>query len=137
MPNGYYQFLKESLGIDSFIRPQGTIVASDVQTTVPATPLAFWIPDGRLSGEAEELLKKMTQAMGQSLEQVPLSLNNEPPAAERVVLFSKESENFGQWKGRTMVTHSPESLVRDPSLKKAAWIHLQTVMAAIKGPAKK
>lgn len=145
--HAYLNYLKEALGLESFILPE----RSSEPTVLPTSqsPLAFFIPSvskRQLSSEAHGLLQKMTQAMGFSLEDIFLSVlppeewdfSSAPSSVKVIVTFTSDetAKDVGVWKElnglKILSTYSPELLIHKPEFKKPTWAHLQSVMSALK-----
>jgi hypothetical protein len=127
LQHGYLNYLKESLEVEDFILPFRPVVDH----------LAFYIQsaDKSLSAQANELLRKMTKAMGRDLAITPVTMlaAGNPfveGAATVKVLFTSDvnSPSVGTWNDGIMTTYSPELLLQKPELKKPTWAHLQAVM---------
>ncbi len=133
----YAYYLKTSLEVDEFLRPQ---------VLTPPQPVAkvlvgFYVAED-LSPEALGLFEKMVAAIGLTSDQIKLwnlsELNNPLFQCQWGVVFTKDllAPQMGQWQQSThpqawLTTYSPSVLLQHPEFKKSAWEHLKLLKAKI------
>lgn len=135
----YLHYLEQVLGLKSVILPQ----QEPVLEAVPPSPevRVLFVSEKPLSSEALELFQKMRQAMKLSetatkiisASQVSNSeLQLLALSANRVVCFSKALFEALPVEVETkFYTYSPEDLLKNQALKKAAWEDLKQVMKSL------
>lgn len=116
-------FLKESLGVESFI--------SSGQQMVPESPELFvLVPKLPLGPAEQELCDKIIQALGYTHLEIELQVASKE-ALERSVdtptlaFIDKDSGGFESSAAPLVVTHSLTAILADTNLKKEVWQQIQ------------
>ena len=135
--NDYFSYLSGTLGISSVL---WTPSVAETEVEKPHGKILF-IDETPWSPEVSGLFAKMREAMKLSPEQIEIvftenlsvgELKLKSLTAVRVVAFTEkffsdlEIENE-----RKFLTVSPMQLIKNPALKKQAWLDLQRVMASL------
>lgn len=136
----YAEYLKVSLGIEDFLRPQSYVSPSSFTVYYNSQARLGFFSSTPLLPEDMQLFEKMIGAMGLKLEEVGLFVAPvaEGPSTCLVRVGLEENmmaPTLGSWiegEGyKAFTSHSLKSLREHPELKKSSWEHLKKIRTAI------
>jgi len=132
----YWQYLKDSLGVDNFIIPPREFSGKGCYNC--DAPLGFFM-SGEATDDESKLFLKMIAAIGLSTNDIGLFMNwpvsdMAPPCRVRVVFEDNEASHMmGTWQNilglQIFTTYSLSLLLEKPELKKKSWEHLKTIIS--------
>lgn len=134
--NNVQNYLSHVLGIHSFLsrEPESFSETASFEASIEkkSVKCSFIYPK-KFSLPAQEMLTKMVQAMGLSMDSIQIFQDASlvEPQQLSVEFLDESPSMLGEWHGQRLYTFSPEYLLKHPEQKKQVWGHLQQVIKKI------